>query len=24
VSDEHDGRRTVSFRLPRFPAEPAR
>jgi len=24
VSDERDGRRTVSFRLPRFPAEPAR
>ncbi len=23
VSDERDGRRTVSFRLPRFPAEPA-
>lgn len=23
VSDERDGRRTVSFRLPQFPAEPA-
>jgi hypothetical protein len=23
VSEERDGRRTVSFRLPRFPAEPA-